>query len=99
MKRGVSQAAWAIVALLFLCSCARVWAATGGSISGTVKDQSGAVIMGAAVTLVNLDLSTSYKTTTNAQGLYSFPDLPVGHYEITIESTGFTNPEKNRSER
>ena len=64
-------------------------AATGGSISGTVIDQSGALVPGARLTLVNLDLTTSYKATTDAQGFYSFPTLPVGRYELTIEAEGF----------
>ncbi len=83
----------ALVCIVVFC-CARVWAATGGSISGTVTDQSGASVPGASVTLVNLDLTTSYKATTNAQGFYSFPNLPVGRYELTIEATGFKSQKK-----
>ena len=57
-------------------------------------DQSGAVIPGASLALVNLDLATGYKTTTNAQGFYSFPTLPVGRYELTIEAAGFKTQKK-----
>ena len=67
--------------LLLLCAFACIHsarAATGGSISGTVKDQSDALVPGAALTLVNLDLATSYKAVTDQQGFYSFPTLPVG---------------------
>ncbi len=78
----------------FVFSCARVWSATGGSISGTITDQSGGVIPGAKLTLVNLDLATSYKVTADAQGFYSFPTLPVGRYELTIEATGFKTQKK-----
>jgi hypothetical protein len=78
----------------FVFSCARVWGATGGSISGTITDQSGGVIPGAKLTLVNLDLATSYKVTADAQGFYSFPTLPVGRYELTIEATGFKTQKK-----
>ena len=70
------------------------WAVTGGSISGTLRDQSGAVIPGAKVTLLNLDLATTYRVTTDAQGFYSFPAVPVGRYELTIEAVGFTTQEK-----
>ncbi|HXW62486.1 MAG TPA: carboxypeptidase regulatory-like domain-containing protein [Candidatus Acidoferrales bacterium] len=79
---------------LVVSECAVWGAATGGSISGTVKDQSGAVIPGAALTLVNLDLTTSYKAATDAQGGYSFPNLPVGRYKLTIEATGFRTQTK-----
>ena len=67
----------ALRCLLVFC-CARVWGATGGSISGTITDQTGAVIPAATLTLVNLDLATTYKATADAQGFYSFPNLPVG---------------------
>jgi Carboxypeptidase regulatory-like domain len=51
-------------------------------------------VPGARVTLVNLDLTTSYKATTDGQGFYSFPNLPVGRYELTIESAGFKTYKK-----
>ena len=83
-----------VLAGFLVFSCARVWAATGGSLSGTLTDQSGGVIPGANLTLVNLDLATSYKATTDAQGFYSFPTLPVGRYELTIEAAGFKTQKK-----
>jgi len=81
-----------VVCLLLVCE--RTKAATGGSISGTVTDQSGALIPGAAVTLVNLDLASSHKALTDTQGFYSFPSLPVGRYELTVEATGFKTQKK-----
>jgi hypothetical protein len=65
-------------------------AATGGSISGTVVDPSRAVIPGAAVRLVRTSQQTIYRAVTDAQGAYSFPNLPVGHYNLTISATGFS---------
>ncbi len=73
---------------------ASAWAVTGGSISGTLKDASGAVIPGATVTLVNVDLKTTFHVTSDAQGLYSFPVVPVGKYELTIEAPGFAPQKK-----
>lgn len=64
-------------------------AATGGSISGTLADPSGAVIPGAVLSLFNISQQTSYQTVSNSQGLYSFPNLPVGRYELTISATRF----------
>ena len=81
------------VVLCFLAN-AQAWGATGGSISGTVKDQSGALVPSATLTLVNLDLTSSYKASTDAQGFYSFPSLPVGRYELTIEAAGFKTQKK-----
>lgn len=65
------------------------WAAANGSISGTLKDPSGAVVPGATLILTNTALKSEYKAISDGQGFYSFPTLPVGHYELTIEATGF----------
>jgi hypothetical protein len=64
-------------------------AATGGRISGTVKDYSGAVVPKAGVTATNIDTSVRRTVATNGAGVYSFPDLPVGHYNIDIMMAGF----------
>src|SRR6202041_3291450 len=70
-----------------------LWAATGGSISGVVADQSGAVVPGAKFKLVNTAQQTAYRTVSDKQGLYTFPNLPVGHYDLTTTGTGF-NPQR-----
>lgn len=69
-------------------------AAAGGSISGAVIDLSGAVIPGAALKLVNTGQHTVYQAVSDRQGFYSFPNLPVGHYELTISASGFTTQRK-----
>jgi len=65
------------------------WAGVGGSISGTVKDSSGAVVPRANVTATNADTGIQQTTTTDDKGFYSFPDLPIGHYDLEIASTSF----------
>src|SRR4029077_17590597 len=57
------------------------------------KDPSGAVIPGVSVTATNATLGTMFSTTTDGQGLYSFPKLPVARYELTAQIDGF-KPEK-----
>ncbi len=68
---------------------AKSWGEAGGSVSGTVKDASGAVISNAAVTATNVDTGARERVTTNERGFYSFPELPVGCYDIAIEKVGF----------
>ena len=80
---------------LALLSPAPLLAIAGGSLSGTIRDTSGAVIEGAHVTLVNTALRTELKATTDAQGFYAFPTLSVGRYEITIETAGFKSQKKS----
>src|ERR1700733_11439859 len=64
-------------------------AGTGGSISGTVTDDSGAVVVKAAVTAKNLETGITQSVTTDAKGFYSFPTLVVGHYDLEISSSAF----------
>ncbi len=77
-----------LIGILLFCA-GLVWGFAGGSISGIVKDQSGASIPGAQITLVNSGLKTEFKGTSDARGFYSFPALAVGRYDLTIEASGF----------
>jgi len=69
-------------------------AVADGSLSGTLQDSTGAVVEAATVTLVNTALRSEYHTVSNGQGFYSFPSLPVGHYDLTIEAPGFRTQKK-----
>jgi len=66
-----------------------VGAQVGGSLTGTIKDPSGGVVPGATVTVANSVLGTTFTATTDGQGLYSFPKLPVGRYDVTVQLDGF----------
>jgi hypothetical protein len=61
----------------------------GGSVSGTVKDASNAVVPGATVKATNTDTGLQVHVVTNRQGFYSVPDLPVGRYNLAIQRAGF----------
>ena len=73
--------------LLFLAAAA--WGAVAGSISGTVKDPSGSVVPNATVTLREVNTGISHQAHANAKGYYTFPVLPVGHYELNVQASGF----------
>jgi hypothetical protein len=60
-----------------------------GTISGTVRDESGAVIPSAAVNITNRATGAVRNLTANAEGLYSAPALPPGDYEVRVEMQGF----------
>jgi hypothetical protein len=62
---------------------------TFGSILGTVRDSSSALVPGAQVTLVNTGTSSSRAMATDAQGNYEFKNIDVGRYELTIAAPGF----------
>jgi hypothetical protein len=61
-----------------------------GSIVGTVTDSTGGAIPGATVVAVNIETNVSTTTTTNSLGSYLFPQLPVGHYNVQIQASGFS---------
>ena len=77
------------LAAFFLTSAALGQTVTG-SITGQVTDPSGAVIVGANVTAVNVGTSVKTATQTNASGAYTIRFLPIGTYTVTVEATGFT---------
>ena len=60
-----------------------------GTVSGVVKDAAGLAVPNAAVTLVNADSNYTRKAVTNGDGAYSFVALPIGRYNVKVESTGF----------
>ncbi len=60
-----------------------------GSIVGTVKDTSGAIVPGAAVLLTSLDQGTTRSTTSNGSGDFQFADAKAGRYSIVVSLAGF----------
>src|SRR5271154_4116662 len=60
-----------------------------GTITGTVTDPGGASVAGASVTYLNVGNNSTDTTTTSESGVYTFAQLPVGVYNITIKQTGF----------
>jgi len=65
------------------------WASINGSISGEVKDTSGATVTGAKVVATNTQTSVRTEIATDAKGFYSFPALAVGTYDIEVTQPGF----------
>ena len=74
------------VLLLF---CGSALGSVTASIAGTVTDASGAAIVGAAVTATNLETGIVQTLHTNQQGYYTFPSLALGHYDISVQQSGF----------
>ena len=60
-----------------------------GTVSGVVKDQTGAVIPGATVTLTNTDTTVERNVTTNDEGFYRFDAVDLGNYSVRIAATNF----------
>src|SRR6185436_18346990 len=80
---------------LFGALCGVMSAQTSGEITGEVKDQSGAVAAGAAITVTNTATNVSRSTVTNTAGVYSFPNLVPGTYQVKVVVPGFDTVVKN----
>src|SRR5262245_30614032 len=65
--------------------------AQGGTatISGTVRDTSGALIPGVSITIKHTDSGLTRSVTSSETGNYAAPALPVGPYEVTAMIPGF----------
>src|SRR6267378_1116670 len=78
--------------LLALCTpYAFTQSQTTGRIAGTVKDQNGAIILGAKVTVTSLATAEERKVTTDAEGNYTVSFLPPGTYRIKVAAQGFNS--------
>ena len=77
----------AVAMLVF--SAATLYAQTG-NIAGTITDATGAGVPGATVNATNAATAAVRRATTDNSGTYSIPNLPAGHYDVTVDKTGFS---------
>ena len=80
-------AALVVFALVF--SCAAQTSRVAGAIQGSVVDQTGGAVAGATVTMRNLGTNRTRKVSSNFEGSFRAGELPVGQYELHVESPGF----------
>jgi len=72
-------------------SLANAQNANTGEIKGTATDPSGAVVSEVRVTITNVQTGVNTVASTNADGIYDVPSVPVGMYKVTFSKTGFRN--------
>jgi hypothetical protein len=78
-----------IGSLILTVGCAMVWAQATAQISGTVRDQSGAVLPGVEITATQTGTGVSRNVVTNETGSYVLPNLPLGPYRLEGALPGF----------
>lgn len=76
----------------------RLLGQTLGEISGQVADSSHAAVADSMITLTNTSTNTVRQTTSNAEGLYTFPSVPPGAYALKVEHPGFKTVTSNNVE-
>jgi outer membrane receptor protein involved in Fe transport len=79
-----------VVFLTIAFSCTAQTSRVAGTVQGSVADQTGSAVAGATVTLRNQGTNQTRTMLTNAEGVFRAGELPVGQYELRIESSGFS---------
>src|SRR5438876_3429155 len=87
MKKTPISLSSGLVVSIF--ACAMVWAQATAQISGTVKDQSGAVLPGVEITATQTETGIARTTVSNETGSYVLPSLPLGPYRLEAALLGF----------
>jgi hypothetical protein len=97
LDRNVVKWFKAVGYLTFACMCFFIFQSQyafgqvdEGAISGTIQDQSGAVVPGAQVTLLNTDQGITLQTNAGSNGEFSFSPVRTGHYSVSATAKGFS---------
>src|SRR5262249_9238643 len=93
MRRSVTTLA--ILSCLLLVLPAYAHAQATGTISGVVKDDTGAVLPGATLEARSRDTAQVRRTTTGGHGFSTIPLLPPGEYVVRTRFTGFRDDERS----
>src|SRR5262249_40586519 len=75
--------------LIAILGCTAVWGQATAQISGTVSDQSGAVLPGAEVTATQTETGITRNTVSNETGSYVLSNLTLGPYRVEVSLPGF----------
>src|SRR5215510_1435925 len=94
MRRRVAVTIIALGALVFGVTWKAMAQTATGQITGAVKDANGAILARAKVRVNSALTGLTRETTTNEEGVYVFPLLPVGVYSVTVEHQGFRSARK-----
>ena len=90
-RKGHAATVWiCVLAVIGIWGAGRAFAqVAGATLTGTVKDPSGAVVPNAQVSITDIDTSVSRSVSSNAAGLYTAPNLLPGNYELRVTAAGF----------
>jgi hypothetical protein len=95
MKRNVFLTSVLLLTALFAAFSSAVAQVSSATITGTVKDQSGAAIPDAKVVATEIATGVNVDATSNETGAYTLPLLKPGTYKIVAEAKGFQKSERN----
>lgn len=94
MRNAGLGVALGLLALFFLLTPAASAQQTTATIQGTIMDTGGAVVAGAAVTVISDDTGSTRTVKSEASGIYAFQDLSPGKYHLKVTKDGFKTEEQ-----
>src|SRR5438477_9318431 len=74
---------------LLLIAASPVYAQLTAQLTGVIRDVSGAIVPGAAVTVVNEGTGIKWDAKANQDGIYTVPLLQPGNYRVSVQAPGF----------
>ncbi len=80
---------WTLLSFLVATTLPLQAQEVSAELTGRVTDPTGSAIAKANVTARDLDRGTTWPTTTNDDGIYTFPRIPNGKYTLKVEAQGF----------
>jgi hypothetical protein len=93
---GVAMKVWmSLISVLLFTAGEMLAQSDRASITGTVEDSSGSVVSGARVIAINAGDNIPINATTNAMGVYTLLNLPVGRYRLAYSKDGFKKYERS----
>jgi hypothetical protein len=93
-KNSMKRAILAIVLLPLLLLSTQAFGQSSSSIGGSITDTSQAVLPGSSITVTNTQTGIASKTAANNAGIYNFPSLQPGIYQVVAEMKGFQKATK-----
>ncbi|MGA7858418.1 MAG: carboxypeptidase regulatory-like domain-containing protein [Terracidiphilus sp.] len=88
-QRPWHLAVWLLLTFCLAIGIPAVAQSNRGTLTGSVKDTTGANISGASLDLTETNTGSRYTATASGDGLFTFPELPPGTYSLTVTSPGF----------
>lgn len=96
MQRQILRAGGVVLLLALLLSTGTIFAQTSrGTLTGTVRDPSGAVVADATVTIAQTSTGVSRSTTSNSAGIFRFDAVDLGTYTVSVQAPGFAIARKS----
>lgn len=81
--------------VLYILATPLLWSqVVGASLSGTVRDDTGAALPGATVSVKNSETGAQRQLVTDEAGRYSAPSVAIGRYQVSADKAGFTTQRK-----